>query len=217
MAQSEETDELNLLGEPLPVELMNTVRSGESRIPEDLLAGGGAGAWMRAVQHRLPTTMDDGVSTLRNDSGVSPADGRLRDLRDALRVLAADATRDPRYPTASKKTRDSAVATLNRMSRTAPTWPELTWPPDRDPFRALASRTTSTELLVALVAHEAVELFTDPQRSRLRPCVSPGCHRYFLKHHSRREWCSSACGNRARVARHHRRHSTANRPHDGTV
>ncbi|WP_225993278.1 CGNR zinc finger domain-containing protein [Actinomadura rudentiformis] len=43
-------------------------------------------------------------------------------------------------------------------------------------------------------------------RLQLRACLAPGCVLYFLKNHPRREWCTAACGNRARGARHYRRH-----------
>ena len=36
---------------------------------------------------------------------------------------------------------------------------------------------------------------------------APGCVLYFIKDHPRREWCSTACGNRARAARHYARHT----------
>jgi hypothetical protein len=39
----------------------------------------------------------------------------------------------------------------------------------------------------------------------LRACGAPGCVLMFLKDHPRREWCSNACGNRARQARHYDR------------
>jgi hypothetical protein len=45
-----------------------------------------------------------------------------------------------------------------------------------------------------------------PDSPRLRACQAPGCVLYFVKDHPRREWCSTACGNRARAARHYRRH-----------
>jgi predicted RNA-binding Zn ribbon-like protein len=35
----------------------------------------------------------------------------------------------------------------------------------------------------------------------LRACGAPGCVLMFVKDHPRREWCSVACGNRARQAR----------------
>jgi predicted RNA-binding Zn ribbon-like protein len=42
----------------------------------------------------------------------------------------------------------------------------------------------------------------------LRACYAPGCVLYFVNSHPRREWCSTACGNRARAARHYQRHHT---------
>ncbi|MFJ3623114.1 CGNR zinc finger domain-containing protein [Streptomyces iakyrus] len=39
-----------------------------------------------------------------------------------------------------------------------------------------------------------------------RPCHAPHCVRYFLTEHPRREWRTPRCGDRAPVARHHRRH-----------
>jgi predicted RNA-binding Zn ribbon-like protein len=60
--------------------------------------------------------------------------------------------------------------------------------------------------LVSQIAEEAVSLFADPRQPHLRACLAPSCVLYFTKTHPRREWCSPACGNRARVARHYRRH-----------
>ena len=51
----------------------------------------------------------------------------------------------------------------------------------------------------------AVRLFTGPERESLRACHAPGCVLYFVKSHPRREWCSVACGNRVRAARHYQR------------
>ena len=42
-------------------------------------------------------------------------------------------------------------------------------------------------------------------RGELRVCGAPGCVLMFARDHTRREWCSNACGNRARQARHYRR------------
>jgi predicted RNA-binding Zn ribbon-like protein len=55
------------------------------------------------------------------------------------------------------------------------------------------------------VAQDAIELLTGPEATTLRACHAPGCVLYFVKTHPRREWCSEACGNRVRAARHYRR------------
>ena len=43
---------------------------------------------------------------------------------------------------------------------------------------------------------------TGPSRTRIRKCHAPKCVLYFTKGHEKQHWCSSVCGNRARVARH---------------
>ena len=51
----------------------------------------------------------------------------------------------------------------------------------------------------------AVGLLGGADAARLRACYAPGCVLYFVKTHPRREWCSVACGNRVRAARHYQR------------
>ncbi|MEV5173828.1 ABATE domain-containing protein [Streptomyces flaveolus] len=192
-----------LLGEPLPIELMNTVTLDRGHTRDALAGDTGPTAWLRAVADRLPP-----VSGLQADQieepSARPVAEELRELRDALRKLAAEATNDPRPPaTAPGLARQEAIATLNALARV---WPELVWPDDGQPSRTYRSSGTAAHLAVQLIAHQAVELLTGPDRERLRPCLAPNCPLYFLKHHARREWCSPACGNRVRVARHYRRH-----------
>ncbi|WP_433382573.1 CGNR zinc finger domain-containing protein [Actinoplanes sp. CA-142083] len=182
-----------LLGEPLPVELMNTVNAGRHG-PEDVLDDDAeAAAWLAAVAGRVEA-----------ESGVAPgpATPELRELRDALRLLASEATGDPRPPaTAPELTRRKAIATLNALART---WPEIVWPDDGEPSRAFRADGAG-DLAVAVIARQGVELFAGPGRERLRPCLAPNCLLFFVKDHARREWCSAGCGNRARVARHYQR------------
>ncbi|HEY0937513.1 MAG TPA: CGNR zinc finger domain-containing protein, partial [Trebonia sp.] len=58
---------------------------------------------------------------------------------------------------------------------------------------------------LAQVAALAVELLGGPGAGELRACYAPGCVLYFVKTHPRREWCSVACGNRTRAARHYQK------------
>lgn len=156
--------------EPLPVELMNTVRPDG-----DVLDA----AWLLAV-------------------GAHPQDlAQLRELRGALRRLAADATDDPRCP-AEVISRPDALATLNSLAGLARS--ELAWPSDGPPIRTLHGPAAG------VIATLGVELLAGEGRGRLRACLAPNCVLYFVKEHTRREWCSPNCGNRARVARHYQRH-----------
>jgi predicted RNA-binding Zn ribbon-like protein len=195
-----------LLGEPLPVELMNTVILDRGRTHDALDSNADATAWLRAVAHRLGAETAIKTDQLNEDT-VRPVAGALRALRDALRYLAAEATRDPRpSATAPKPARAEAITTLNALAQA---WPELLWPTGGQPSRAYRGPGTAADLAVQLIAHQAVELFTGADCDRLRPCLAPNCLLFFIKNHPRREWCSPACGNRVRVARHYRRHHPA--------
>jgi predicted RNA-binding Zn ribbon-like protein len=206
MKAEEVTGSATLLGEPLPVELMNTVAADRGAIRDALGEDAGAAAWLRAVADRIGAEAGTGPGHLTEDA-VRPAAGALRDLRDALRRLAAEATVDPRpAATAPQLGRPEAIVTLNAL---ATAWPELVWPAGGHPSGAYRAPGTAADLAVALIAHQGVELFAGPGRDLLRPCLAPNCLLFFVKDHARREWCSPACGNRARVARHYHRHHSA--------
>ena len=192
------------VAEPLAVELMNTIRLGSDGAVQDALVDpAGAAEWMTLLADRVCHETGEPLPA-QQDSEAAWAS--LRDLRDALRRLAADVTDDPRPP-ARPMTRDIAVAILNEAARGRN---QLEWPPSDDgPSRRFRADGGPAELLTALIAQQAVELLGGAERHRLRACLAPNCLLFFYREHSRREWCSAVCGNRARVARHYQRH------HDG--
>ncbi|MFJ8363972.1 CGNR zinc finger domain-containing protein [Streptomyces sp. NPDC093984] len=194
-----------LLGEPLPIELMNTVTLDRGRTRDALVDDTGSTAWLRAVANRLGP-LSDLQADQTDEHTVRPVAGELRALRDVLRQLAAEMTNDPRPPaTVPGPTRHEAIAKLNALAQA---WPELVWPTGGQPSHTYRG-SGNAHLAVQFIAHQAVELLTGPDRERLRPCLAPNCLLYFFKNHPRREWCSPACGNRVRVARHYQRHHTA--------
>ncbi|WP_329459300.1 CGNR zinc finger domain-containing protein [Streptomyces sp. NBC_01497] len=197
-----------LLGEPLPVELMNTVWADREGVHDALAprddGSAGADAWLLAVAPRLslhPATPPDG-----RPPATTGTESFTR-LRDALRRLAAEATADTR-PGRTPGGTDlaTAVRVLNEACAGASAWSRLAWAADGEPHRhRLAAGDVMTRAL-AEIAEEAVLLFAGPDREQLRACYAPGCVRYFVRDHPRRQWCSAGCGNRARVGRHYRRH-----------
>jgi predicted RNA-binding Zn ribbon-like protein len=209
MGGEEVVTSATLLGEPLPVELMNTLRVDRGGVHDALGDDAGVAAWLRAISDRIRAEAGGVLDPAwLDEAAVRRIAGRLRGLRDALRWLAAEATRDPRpSATSAIPARQDAIDTLNALARA---WPELVWPPGGQPARAFRMTGTPVELAVSLIAHQAVDLFASALRDQLRPCLAPGCLLYFLKNHPRREWCSAVCGNRARVARHYQRHHTGN-------
>jgi predicted RNA-binding Zn ribbon-like protein len=197
-----------LLGEPLPVELMNTIWADRDGVYDALDEPAAAEAWLRAIAPRVGSPFIaalDGLTAV----DVARIARQLTALRDALRRLAAEATGDPR-PAAASVTRElrDAVDTVNRVAAVAPRWSALIWESGDTPTRVSRAGDQAVAA-VSAIADEAIHLFGGDSRLQLRACLAPGCVLYFSKDHPRREWCSSACGNRARAARHYQRHRGA--------
>lgn len=200
-----------LLGEPLPVELMNTIWADRDGVHDALATPAETLAWVRAIQRLL---LSDGLQLEgleawvadEQPAGLDEAAARLRRLRDALRRLAADETADPREAARSAiRDRDAALRAVNDAAAAAPHWTALTWH-DEGPERTAHSAATPGTAVAAIIAEQAIELFAGDLRAELRPCLAPGCVLYYVRRHPRRGWCSTGCGNRARAARHYLRH-----------
>ncbi len=190
-----------VLGEPWPVELMNTVWADRAGVHDTLDDPQEARAWLASAAAAI------GGPALADTDEVDPLPV-LRTLRDALRRLAAEVTADPRTAwTSPTPDADRAIADLDEVAAAAPSWAALERGEDGRLVRTTRSAGPPALAVVSLLAGQGVELFAGPQD--LRACEAPGCVLYFVKAHPRREWCSAGCGNRARVARHYRRHRAA--------
>jgi predicted RNA-binding Zn ribbon-like protein len=168
------------LGFPPAVDLANTVLVTPAGDRDLLERDEQLEAWIAAERGRIP--------------GVGAASGRLvdvRDLRRRVRELLHARARGERAP-------EEARRRINSLSAAAPIRPRLTpdgraveEPDVRDPY----------SLFEATVARSAIEL-ADRGEERLCVCGAPSCGMLYLREHPRQVWCSTACGNRARVARH---------------
>lgn len=189
---SDDTATFPLLGEPLPVELVNTVYARRGVLLDGLTTPQDLTAWLAAHRGDFQLTVDLHAAGQHLD--------QVRALRDALRELVAAVVEG--QPPA-----DAAIAALNRLSRQAPTALQLDWPPDGQPSVAVQPASPDPGAVVlAELARAGIGLLGGPDRQRLRACRAPGCVRFYVKQHPRRQWCSTACGNRARAARHYHRH-----------
>jgi predicted RNA-binding Zn ribbon-like protein len=196
-----------LLGEPLPVELMNTMWADRDGVHDALADPDEAVAWLSAIASHVDPAVGDELARVGSRDSAHLARA-LRGLRDALRCLAADATHDNRTAGASPITDiRAAVADLNQTAAAAPLWSALELRTGAPPTRVFRSTGSAPEAAISQIANAAVALFAGPDRDLLRACHAPGCVLYFVKQHPRREWCSAGCGNRARVARHYQRHA----------
>lgn len=180
------------LGEPLPIELGNATYAVRGQLVDGLQTVEHVAAWFRDNRHRFAVPLDDRDLLRTNERDLAAT----RALRDAIRTLTGVAVGGGDAP-------QEAVETVNQQVRAAPRWRELSW--GGGP-RALACGSVDRLATArAEIAQQAVDLFGGSDIAQLRACHAPGCVLYFLKDHPRREWCSAACGNRARAARHYER------------
>ena len=182
--------DLPLLGEPLALELANTIVAGPDGEIDLLAAPGERDAWIRAHLDELPAAALE----------QQPSGAQLRALRDAVRQLVGAAIESRPPPPA-------ALDELNAAARLAAPTPVLVWPQAGAPALGLEAGEQVADATLATIARSAIELLGGPDRERLRRCEHSGCVLSFVATNPRRRWCSaSGCGNRARVARHYRRH-----------
>ena len=174
------------LGEPLAIDLANTVMTVPRGETVDLLGGpDDLRRWTSAEEDRLGNYTFD------------PADlAEFRELRDAVRELLGAAAKGTGLPS-------PALRHLNRVSATAPVAPQLIVGSDGN--EGVAEWTDTRDGLASAlgqIARSTIALLSGSEREQLKICGAPSCGMFFL---GARRWCCSACGNRARAARHYRR------------
>jgi predicted RNA-binding Zn ribbon-like protein len=148
-----------------------------------------------ALLDRDPKTVGDAQSRQRAfEEGLR--------LREAIRFIASDVE-------GKRPPRSSAVSVVNKLLREDEGWSALVgnakegWQLTHQPRRDTALRR------LVPIACSAAQLIADTSvLGRVRKCANPECPMLFYddSRTRRRRWCSMAiCGNRAKVAAHHRR------------
>jgi predicted RNA-binding Zn ribbon-like protein len=176
------------LGEDLSLDLVNTVmlvREGGETV--DLLAEEAQlQRWLELEGERLGA-----VGLAIDGQGIT----ELFELREAVRNLFTARAEGERLPAAS-------VTRLNAASAQEPHSPQLNI---REDGVAEQSESAVTDVggLLGATARAAIRLLSESRGAELHLCRAPSCGMFFLGH---RRWCCAACGNRARAARHYRRH-----------
>ena len=180
------------LGEPLAVDLANTVMVVKEGEEVDLIGTAeDLRHWLREEHPRLGEYRFDPDHT-----------DRVRALRDAVRQLLTAAAEGAAVP-------GSALQLVNAASAGAPVSPQLELGPGGEPRSVeTALDRGSIEWLLGALARSAITLLATDEREPLKVCRAPSCGMLFL---GARRWCCSACGNRARAARHYRRSKSAAR------
>jgi predicted RNA-binding Zn ribbon-like protein len=176
--------------EPIALELHNTLYAVRGELIDGLETTDGLSAWLAAIANRVPARAVDA------DASRHP---EFLALRDAVREALHAALEGNPAPAA-------ALEVVNAVAGRAPASPFAVARADGPPRAETRYHTAdATDVALATVAADAIELLTGPNAEHLRACGAPGCVLMFLKDHPRRTWCSATCGNRVRQARHYRR------------
>jgi predicted RNA-binding Zn ribbon-like protein len=184
-----------LVGEPLPLDLVNTrpqADRGQLPVLDSLGTIEGLQQWLLVESDRLPHVRVTeatrlGVVSMRREIGVA-LDGLV----------------------AGQAPPSSAIDALNRALRRSPSVTQLRWDAPHvhgsGSIETIRTGDDDARLLGAL-AEAAVEYLASDLAAQTRRCEAPDCELLFFPTHPRRRWCSpSVCGNRTRVARYYERH-----------
>jgi predicted RNA-binding Zn ribbon-like protein len=176
--------------EPLAVELYNTVYAVRGELIDGLETPADLSAWIAGLGERLPVSASD-VDLTRHAEFLA-----LRGaVRDGLHAVLE-----------GKPVPDGPLHVINRAAAQAASWPTAVQDAKGRLNAETRYRATDpTALALGALAADAVEVLAGSSREDLRACGAPGCVLMFLKDHPRKRWCSAACGNRARQARHYQR------------
>jgi predicted RNA-binding Zn ribbon-like protein len=176
-----------LTGEPLALDLVNTVVGGPEGVVDLLGTPGALRTWLAAEQDRL-----DGAD---GDTDLAAVQALRAHIAAAIQAARAGQPPPP-----------NALRAITAALRNAPAYQELGW--NGEVVTATSRRRGNTAaILLAQLAAAAAELLTSPAIRRVRRCEGRDCRMLFLPASPRRRWCSATvCGNRARVARYYQRH-----------
>ncbi|HYO61635.1 MAG TPA: CGNR zinc finger domain-containing protein [Actinomycetota bacterium] len=174
------------LGQGPALDLADTVTIEDGEEHDLIASAGDYERWARIEARFVPASLAGSLARSRRE---------LIELRTVVRDVV-EAVADGRSPARS------AIARLNRISRSSPEWVELD--PGSLELRTSTSGRTVDRLL-AWYARSTLELVAS-ERGRLRRCPAPSCGMFYLSSRPAQRWCSTQCGSRARVARHYARH-----------
>lgn len=169
-----------LLGEPLAIDLANTVKLAVNPAKELLVDEDAHAAFWSLEAERLPV------------HAAPPSPATTLALRAAVRdVLEAARTASPPDPEQLRVVNETAaLATMT-----------LQLDPDGTAVEHWTAATPRDATLAA-VARSAIAVAAGPQSDRLRQCAAPTCSMLFIAANAKRVWCTpDGCGNRQRVAR----------------
>ena len=191
-------DMFPVLGEPLAVELANTLYERPESTIDFLARSDWIIAWLGLAAKSSPPI----PKRIDASNGAS-----IRLLRDAVRSLLTTATRPLERPD------PTCIETLNRFTDSAEYCYRLDWPADRAPTALMTPTGRGFDAVLTYLGIESISFLASPARNRVRRCDGPDCPMLFVQLHHKRRFCHDGCAHRARQARYYQNHSR--RPNTG--
>jgi predicted RNA-binding Zn ribbon-like protein len=188
-----------LLGEPLALDLVNTVVRRDSAAVDLIKDPHRYKQWLDYQRPRLEPMLGGPIT---EHTRSQPTLQRLRQFRDAVRVVIEEARAgQPPGPQLDAALAHAAASPASLTTSTT----------QLDPHRWGAE--FDTEALLGAFAVATVTLVTSAEAGAIRECHTPGCGLLFMPRHPGRRWCSAwTCGNRSRVARHYQNRRVPQQP-----
>jgi predicted RNA-binding Zn ribbon-like protein len=172
------------LGEPLAIDVANTVRRRGRRYVELIASPGDLRTWLEHERGRL--AMPDEV-----DAALTSRFLLVRDHVLAVLRAAADGAALPAVD----------VGAINDAALAAPAIRLLGTEPGTYLTRPVTPADQATRFL-AQIAVATIDLLTGPQAPALTLCDAPGCGQLYLRGRPNQQWCNPHCGMRVRSERH---------------
>jgi predicted RNA-binding Zn ribbon-like protein len=172
------------LGEPLAIDVANTVRRRGLRYVEQVRSPDDLRAWLGHQRDRVAVP-----------DQVDPAFvSRFLVIRDHVLGVLRAAAHGRDLPAAD-------VAAINDAALAAPAVRLLSVEPGLF-FTRPVTRTDHAARLLGDIAAAAIDLLTGPEAAALTLCDAPGCGQLYLRGRPNQQWCDPHCGMRARSQRY---------------
>jgi predicted RNA-binding Zn ribbon-like protein len=180
-----------LRDEPVGIELHNTIYAEAGKACDGLADAASSAAFLSLIEPRLT------IGKL--PAGLAPNPRQLTMLRETVRAALQSIVNG--IPLALE-----TAAALNSYASAAPSSPIVQMSAGDRPISGVDWHDASrVDVLLGAFAADTIALLTGPHRDQVKSCGAPGCVLLYVRDHPRRQWCSNACGNRARQARHYQR------------
>jgi predicted RNA-binding Zn ribbon-like protein len=172
------------LGEPLAIDVANTVRRRGRRYVELIASPGDLRTWLEHERGRL--AIPDEV-----DAALVSRFLLIRDhVLEVLRAAAGGAALPADH-----------VSAINDAALAAPTIRLLGTGPGTYLSRPVTRADQATRLCGDIAA-AAIDLLTGPEAAAVTLCDAPGCGQLYLRGRPNQQWCDPHCGMRVRSQRH---------------